>query len=126
MSASILAANRRQALQIMLWQALSVLGAAALSLALWGAKHGLSVLVGGGVGVVSTAYMAFALLRQSADASAKRIAIGFFVGWVMKVLVTIALLWAVFRSKTFAPPSLVAGFALTFVVFWFAAMHRRT
>jgi ATP synthase protein I len=126
MSASILAANRRQALHIMLLQALAVLALAALSLALWGVRSGLSILVGGGVGIVSTAYMAFALLRSSANTSAKRIAIGFFVGWVIKVLMTVALLWIVFRSKAFEPLSIVAGFALTFVAFWFAAMRRRT
>jgi F0F1-type ATP synthase assembly protein I len=125
MSASILAANRRQALQVLLWQALSVLGLAAVSLALWGVKSGVSVLVGGGVGVVSTAYMAFALLRAGPDASATRIVIGFFVGWVTKVLLTIALLWIVLRSNAFAPLAVIAGFALTFGAFWLAALRRR-
>jgi len=125
MSASILAASRRQALQIMLWQALSVLGLAAIGLALWGVKHSLSVLVGGGVGVLSTAMMALALLRPGADASAQRIAVGFFVGWAVKTFLTIALLWAVFRSQMFAPLALIAGLALTFMTFWFVAARRR-
>jgi ATP synthase protein I len=125
MSASILAANRRQAVQVLTWQTLSVLGVAAICAVLWGAKQGLSIMAGGGVGVVSSAYMAFALLRPRADASASRIAMGFFVGWVIKVLVTIALLWIVFRSQMFAPFTVVLGFALTFVVFGFAAANRR-
>jgi F0F1-type ATP synthase assembly protein I len=125
MSAGILAANRRQAMQIMLWQALSVFALAALTLALWGVKNGLSVLVGGGVGLVSTAIMALALLRPGADASAHRIAVGFFVGWLIKAFLTIALLWAVFRSQMFAPLALIAGLALTFMTFWFVAARRR-
>jgi F0F1-type ATP synthase assembly protein I len=125
MSASILAANRRQALQIMLWQALSVLGLAAISLVLWGFKQGLSVLVGGGAGILSTAFMALALLRPGADASALRIAAGFFVGWVVKTFLVVALLWVFFRSQVFAPLPLIAGFALTFVAFLFAAARRR-
>ena len=125
MSASILAANRRQALQVLLWQALSVLGLAAVSLALWGAKTGLSVLVGGGVGIISTAYMAFALLRAGPDVSATRIVIGFVVGWVIKVFLTIALLWIVLRSNAFAPLAVIAGFALTYGAFWLGALRRR-
>jgi ATP synthase protein I len=125
MSASILAANRRHALQILMWQALTVAVVAVLAFVLWNARMAWSVLVGGGVGVVSTAYMAFALLRQNAQASAQRVAASFFVGWVIKVLLTIALLWIVFRSKAFAPLALLAGFATTFVAFGVTAFRRR-
>jgi ATP synthase protein I len=125
MSASILAAVRRQALQVLLWQVLSVTVLAGLCLAAKGLKEALSVLAGGGVGVVATAYMAFALLKQNEHAGATRVAVSFFVGWVIKVVLTIALLWIAFRSKTMSPPLLIAGFALTFVAYWLVFARRR-
>jgi F0F1-type ATP synthase assembly protein I len=125
MSASILAAVRRQALQVLLWQALLMLVLAGICLAAWGAKAALSVSVGGGIGVIATAFMAFALLRQSTDATANRIAISFFVGWVVKVFLTVALLSIAMRSKSMSPPLLLAGFALTFVAYWLVYARRR-
>lgn len=123
-ASSILAANRRQALQMTLWQALSALALAVMCCVLWGAKSGWSVLTGGGIGIVSTGYMAFALLRQRVDASAAQVALSFFVGWVIKILLTIGLLWLAFRSQVMAPLSLIAGFGVTLFAFWLAAVRR--
>ncbi len=125
MSAGILAANRRQAVQLIFWQALAAVALGVLCLALWGTKSGWSALTGGGVGVVSTGYMAFALLRQGPDASAVQITIGFFVGWAIKTLLTIALLWLVLKSKAFAPLPVLAGFAASFVAYWIVGVRRR-
>lgn len=125
MSASILAANRRHALQIMLWQALSVLVVAVLAFVLWDKRIGLSVIAGGGIGIASTAYMALAMFRPAEQASARRVAFGFYVGWVIKVGLTITLLWVAFRSREFAPLALLCGFATTFVAFGVAAARRR-
>jgi F0F1-type ATP synthase assembly protein I len=107
-----------------LWQALSALALAVMCCVLWGAKSGWSVLTGGGIGIVSTGYMAFALLRQRADASAAQVALSFFVGWVIKILLTIGLLWLAFRSQVMAPLSLIAGFGVTLFAFWLAAVRR--
>ena len=94
---------------------------AALSLFLADAEAGRSALYGGGIGVVTTAYMAFAVLRYRAGTDAARIALGFMVGWVIKVLMTIALLIIAFRSRAVAPVPLLVAYLATLATFWTVA-----
>jgi F0F1-type ATP synthase assembly protein I len=94
---------------------------AAACLVLAGAESGRSALYGGGIGVVTTAYMAFAVLRYRAGTDAARIALGFMVGWVIKVLMTIALLVIAFRSKAVAPVPLLVAYGATLLSFWIVA-----
>jgi F0F1-type ATP synthase assembly protein I len=91
---------------------------AAGSLVLAGTESGRSALYGGGIGVVTTAYMAFAVLRYRAGTDAARIALGFMVGWVIKVLMTIALLVIAFRSRAVAPVPLLVAYVATLATFW--------
>jgi F0F1-type ATP synthase assembly protein I len=125
MGASLLAAARRDALRVVLWQVLSVLIVSVGCFAIWNVSAARSILAGGGIGVVATAYMAFALLRQGEQVSASRVALNFFIGWVVKVLITVSLLLVAMRSKAIAPVFLMAGFSITFVAYWFVFARRR-
>jgi F0F1-type ATP synthase assembly protein I len=97
-----------------------------LSLAIRGSAASLSALVGGGIGIIATAYMAFAVMRPVADNTAARAARGFFIGWVVKVAMTVTLLVIAFRSKAVAPLFLVIGYAATYVAYWVAAARLRS
>jgi len=121
LSAQEVRAARRMALTVVLGQGVVTLGIAAIFAALSGAGSGRSALIGGGIGMLATAFMAFALLRHRVGTGAGRIAGSFFLGWAIKVGMTIALLVVAFRSPGLAPlPGLVALFA-TFLAYWFAA-----
>ncbi len=86
-----------------------------------GKRAALSALVGGGIGVLATAYMAFSVLRHGLGSPALRVVWGFVVGWVIKVLLTLALLVVAFRSPALAPVPVLAAYMASFIVYWYAA-----
>ena len=113
--------GRRQALAVVLAQVLlgAIVGIACLVVS--DARAGASALVGAGIGIVATSLMAFAMLRHGAGADAYRVAWGFFSGWMVKVGFTIALLVVALRSPRVAAMPLLAGYAVTYVGYWFGA-----
>jgi F0F1-type ATP synthase assembly protein I len=113
--------GRRQALAVVLGQVLLGAVVAIACLAGWGARAAESALVGAGIGTAATALMAFAMLRHGDGASVGRVALSFFSGWLAKVLFTIAALVAALRSPKVEAVPLIAGYAATFVGYWFAA-----
>ena len=113
--------GRRQALAVVLSQA--VLGAvvAAACYAIDGSRAGASALLGTAIGVAATTLMAFAMLRHGEGATLMRATIGFFLGWLVKVGFTIALLVAAFRSPNVEAVPLLAAYVATFFGYWFGA-----
>ena len=113
--------GRRQALAVVLSQA--VLGAvvAAVCYAIDGTRAGASALLGTAIGVAATSLMAFAMLRHGEGATLMRATIGFFLGWLVKVGFTIALLVLAFRSPNVEAVPLLAAYVATFFGYWFGA-----
>ena len=113
--------GRRQALAVVLSQA--VLGAvvAAACYALDGSRAGASALLGTAIGVAATTLMAFAMLRHGEGATLMRATIGFFLGWLVKVGFTVALLVLAFRSPNVEAVPLLAAYVATFFGYWFGA-----
>ena len=116
--------GRRQALAVVLSQA--VLGAvvAAACYAIDGTRAGASALLGTAIGVAATSLMAFAMLRHGEGATLMRATIGFFLGWLVKVGFTIALLVLAFRSPNVEAVPLLAAYVATFFGYWFGAARR--
>ena len=99
-------------------QVLIGLAVAAIAATLAGAKAGAWALAGAGIGITATALMAVAMLRPGDGASAGRVAIGFFTGWLVKVGLTVALLVAAFRTPGVEAVPLLAAYAATFAGYW--------
>lgn len=118
MSSNALAAGARQALQILLWQAGWIAVIAAVSAVVLGARAGWSVLAGGGIGLIWTAYMAFTLFRHSVDHGVRLSAVGFFAGWLIKLVLTFSLLIIALRSKAMAPLPLLSGLSVALIAYW--------
>lgn len=118
--------GRRQALAVVLSQA--VLGAvvAAACYALDGSRAGASALLGTAIGMGATALMAFAMLRHGEGATLMRATIGFFLGWLVKVGFTVALLVMAFRSPNVEAVPLLAAYVATFFGYWFGAARLVT
>lgn len=118
--------GRRQALAVVLSQA--VLGAvvAAACYALDGSRAGASALLGTAIGMGATALMAFAMLRHGEGATLMRATIGFFLGWLVKVGFTVALLVMAFRSPNVEAVPLLAAYVATFFGYWFGAARLAT
>src|SRR5512141_856102 len=113
--------GRRQALSVVLSQVLLGAAVAAACLLGWGTRAGASALLGAGIGVAATSLMAFALLRHGENATAMRVALSFFVGWVVKVGFTGALLVMAFRSQKVEAVPLLAAYFATFLGYWLGA-----
>lgn len=113
--------GRRLALTVVLAQVLLGAIVATACLVVSDARAGASALIGAGIGIVATSLMAFAMLRYGAGASAQRVAWSFFSGWMVKVGFTIVLLMLALRSPRVAALPLLAGYAVTYVGYWFGA-----
>lgn len=123
MNASFLAAAAREAVHILLWQMGWIVVIAVASGALWGARSGWSVLVGGAIGLVWTVYMVLTFLRHGWVARMHPGATGSGAGgllaaWLIKVLLTISLLVIAFRSKAFVAPALLGGLCVALAAYW--------
>jgi ATP synthase protein I len=113
--------GRRQALAVVLAQGLLGAIVAIACLAVSDVRAGASALFGAGIGIVATSLMAFAMLRHGAGASAQRVALSFFSGWAVKVFFTVAMLVVALESPRVDAMPLLAGYATTFVGYWFGA-----
>jgi len=117
-STNVLAAAARQSVRILLWQALWSGALATIFAVTLGQKAAVSALVGGGIGLVWTMYMALVLFKHSLTQGVRLSAISFFAGWLFKVVVTISLLVIVLRSRMFAPLGVLAGLFGAMVAYW--------
>lgn len=118
MSRNALAAAARQSLRILLWQALWIGVLAAIFAATLDMRAALSALAGGGIGLVWTVYMAWALYKHSLTHGVRMSPLSFLAGWLFKVVVTISLLLVVLRSRMFAPLAVLAGLFGAMVAYW--------
>jgi F0F1-type ATP synthase assembly protein I len=115
---NVLAAAARQSLRILLWQALWIVVLATIFAVTLGKQAAVSVLAGGGIGLVWTVYMALVLFKHSLTHGVRMSAISFFAGWLFKVVVTVSLLVIALRSRVFAPPWLLAGLFGAMLAYW--------
>jgi len=113
-------AERRAAMKVVGWQALITLATAGLAAMIGGARAGGSALLGGTVAMAATLVLIVGLFRHRDGTPAARVAWGFFVGWGLKVALTIGLLYVAFRSRNVVPVALLAGYAATFAAYWLA------
>jgi ATP synthase protein I len=116
---SPIAAERRSALGVVRRQAIVALAVALVAGLGFGFAAGRSALLGGGVGVVATLFFVLALFRYPEGTPAARVAWGFYLGQALKVLLTLALLAMVFRSRGSAPLAVLVGYMATYLAYWF-------
>jgi len=115
--------GRRQALAVVFSQGLLGLIVAAICLAIGGTRAGASALLGAAIGVAATMLMAFAMLRHGEGATLARATVGFFLGWLVKVGFTVALLVVAFRSPGVSPVPMLAAYVATFLGYWIGAVR---
>jgi hypothetical protein len=77
----------------------------------------LGVLIGAAIGLLANAYLAVILLG-------KPLLTGIFgdvrIGWLIKVVLTLSLLWVAMHTKVAPPPALVAGLFSSILAQWLA------
>ena len=117
-STNVLAAAARQSVRILLWQALWSGALATIFAVTLGTRVAVSALVGSGIGLVWTVYMALVLFKHSLTHGVRLSAISFFAGWLFKVVVTVSLLVIVLRSRMFVPLAVLIGLFGAMVAYW--------
>jgi F0F1-type ATP synthase assembly protein I len=117
-SRNVLALAARQALRILLVQAVFVLMLSLVSLLLWGLRAAGSVLAGGAIGSLGTVYMAVTLLKHSVDHGVRLGVLNVFFGWLVKLALIVSLLILAFRSGRVAPLPLLGGLFGAMLAYW--------
>lgn len=113
---------RRLAFGVVLGQA-AVTGVTALvAWALAGAAAALSALLGGGIAALGSLAMAALAFAGGTAASAQRVVAAFYVGEAVKIAVIAALFVAVLVTVRVVPLAMLAGFAVTYLVYWIALL----
>jgi F0F1-type ATP synthase assembly protein I len=106
----------RLAVRILSWQGGIALGLAALCAAGFGWSAGKSAFAGGAIGLIANLYMTFAALRPATGAG---LALGrLYVGQLVKVGLTVAMLYSVARTPWVVWPALIGGYVAMLMVFW--------
>jgi F0F1-type ATP synthase assembly protein I len=118
MSANPFAVAARRSLLLLVWQLACLVLVAAVGGIVWGVRAGVSILAGGGIGLVWTVYMAFTLLKHSVDYGARVSAASFFKGWLFKIVMTVSLLVVALRAESLLPLAVLGGLFATMVAYW--------
>ena len=118
MSANPFAVAARRSLLLLAWQVGRLIVIAVVCAIALNVRAAGSVLIGGGIGLVWTVYMALTLFKHSVDYGARVSALSIFKGWLVKVVVTLALLVIAFRAESLLPVAVLGGLFATMVAYW--------
>ncbi len=114
--------NKLTAHKIVIAQALVTVCLAA-TLSLWARLDAAyAALVGGGIGALASGYFAGRVFRHDNVAEPSRILRAVYVGEVMKIAITIALLLAAIMVLQVDVLFLLLGYAATLPVYWLALL----
>lgn len=118
MSANPFAVAARRSLRLLLWQVVCVVVLAVAAAITRDARVGWSILAGGGISLLWTAYMGFTLFRHSVDYGARASAASLFKGWLLKIVMTAALLFIAMRSERVDSLAVLGGLVAAMVAYW--------
>ena len=118
------AETRRIAARILTTQAATTMVIAALFFAFGGRIQALSALAGGLIGLIANAWMTLTALPSKSSPAG---ALGrLMIGQMVKIGVTVVLLFVVARGHWASWPALILAYVATLVVFWVVpALHMR-
>ena len=105
---------------ILLIQLLVTLSAAVISLVFGGARAAYSALIGGGVSTLVTLYFASQVFSVRIGAPAAKIARAFYLGEVIKLLLTVVLLTIALLWLDVSPLPLLLAYMAALMAYWLA------
>jgi F0F1-type ATP synthase assembly protein I len=113
---------RRLAGEILLAQAATTIVIAAVCALMWSRIEALSALAGGATGLIANAVMMLMMLGVTPGAAS---ALGrLLAGQLLKVMITVGLLFIVVRSGKASWPALLIAYAATLFVYWLVPVLR--
>lgn len=118
MSANPFAVAARRSLRLLLWQVACVVVLAMIVAGVRDIRAAWSVLVGGGISLLWTAYLGLTLFRHSVDYGARVSAASLFKGWLLKIVMTAVLLFIAMRSERVDRLAVLGGLIVAMVAYW--------
>jgi F0F1-type ATP synthase assembly protein I len=118
MSANPLAIAARQSRRLLVWQAAWAAIIALIGGIVGNRAIGASLLVGGGIGLLWTAYMTLIFFRHSLTHGRQMSLATVINAWVIKLALTIGLLIVAFRSPSLVPLAVLGGLVGALVSYW--------
>jgi F0F1-type ATP synthase assembly protein I len=116
------AGMRRLAGEILLVQAATTIAIAGVCALIWGRIVALSALAGGTTGLIANAVMMLMVLGAKPGAAG---ALGrLMFGQLLKVMITVSLLFIVVRTGKASWPALLVAYAATLFVYWLVPVLR--
>ena len=106
--------------KIIIIQLLVTLLAAAASLAFDSLQAAYSALVGGGISAVATLYFASTIFSVRIGSPAAKIARAFYMGEIVKMLLTVILLSVALRWLDVSPLPLLLAYMAALMAYWLA------
>jgi F0F1-type ATP synthase assembly protein I len=125
MSGNALANAARQSAKILAWQLVWIVTGAVACAAVFDLRSAWSVLAGGGIGLIWTAYMAVTLYKHSLSHGMRLSAASFLLAWLIKLALTISLLVIALRSPALRPLGVLGGLFGAMVAYWASLALRR-
>ncbi|MGE0114534.1 MAG: ATP synthase subunit I [Steroidobacteraceae bacterium] len=121
----MLSSTARQALRILIWQLAGLILLTAVAGGLYGGRVGLSVMMGGGIGLIATSYLVFVLIKHDLRPARPATVLGLFANWFIKTALLLGLLTIALRSGSLLPPAVLAGLAVSLVIYWLSVLLVR-
>lgn len=104
--------------KLILAQLAIIIVAVVASYIMAGSRAAYSAFIGGGINVLATAFFARQVFSAPPGATARRVVRAFYIGEVMKILLTILLFAAVLVWLNIAPLPLFLTYAATMLASW--------
>lgn len=115
----------RQISRVLLWQGVWLVLATIVAALVWGSRSARSVLVGSGIGLIATAYLATVLIKRSMQIGKRPSVVGLFGNWFVKSALTVGLLVIALRSKALSPLFVLTAWIGSLAAYWVCVVFSR-
>jgi len=115
----------RQISRVLLWQGVWLVLATIVAALVWGSRSAQSVLVGSGIGLLATAYLATVLIKRSMQIGKPPSVLGLFGNWFVKSALTVGLLIIALRSKSLSPLVVLTAWIGSLAAYWVCVVFSR-
>ncbi len=114
-----------QALHILCWQlSWMVLSAAVMGL-MDGRRWAYSILAGAGIGLLTTAYLLFVMIKHSLMPTKSATLFSVLFAWLIKTILAVGLLMVALRSRMLLPLAVILGLSGSLLAYWLSLMVGR-
>ena len=111
---------QRAAFRLAGWQVALTLVVAAIAGWLGGQGAGVAALTGGSIGIIAGLYQALRMFRVDAGKDSAGFMRGVYIGEIVKILLTIALMIAAIRVLNVEMLPFMIGYIAIYIVYWVA------